>query len=86
MVNIKRPSIIFSADWAALFEGGIIWLFTLLCLGNNMDNVSRVPSSSDALLPGKHWELAGGSVLYNDTLNEVEIDVICGVYKIATGE
>ena len=51
-----------------------------------MVNVSRVPSSSDALLPGKHWELAGGSVLYNDTLNEVEIDVICGVYKIETGE
>ena len=50
-----------------------------------MLEVTRGPSLNVALL-GKHWKLAGGSILYDDRLSDVEIDVICSVYETATGE
>ena len=70
---------------AALLEGAIVWCIALLCLGDSVLDVTMGPSS-DALSLGRCWELVGSSVLYDDRLNEAEIDVICGVYEIATGE
>ena len=70
---------------AALLEGGIIWHIALCYLGDCELNVTRGPSL-DTVSLGKRWTLQGGSVMYNDQLSESEKDVICGVYKIATGK
>ena len=80
--NISRYSI---STRAALLEGSLVWPIALLYLSDSMLEVTRGPSLDAALL-GKHWKLAGGSILYDDRLSDAEIDVICSVYKIATGE
>ena len=83
-VNIKRPLIVFSADLTLRLLFSKVALFGTL-LYSVLVQCYQGPSS-DALSLGRCWELVGSSVLYNDRLNEVEIDVICGVYKMATGE
>ena len=70
---------------ATLLQGGLIWHIALLYLDNSVLEVMRGPSLDAALL-GMHWVLAGGYTLYDDRLSDTEIDVICGVYKIVTGE
>ena len=70
---------------ATLLEGGLVWHIALLYLSDSMLEVTRGPSLHAALL-GKCWKLVGGSILYDDRLSDVEINVICGVYEIATGE
>ena len=70
---------------AALLEGGLVWRIALLYLSDSVLEVTRGPSLDAASL-GKRWKLAGGSILYDDRLSDAEIDVICGVYEIATGE
>ena len=47
--------------------------------------VTRGPSL-DVVLLERCWVLVGGSTLYDDRLSDTEIDVICGVHEIATGE
>ena len=70
---------------AALLEGGIIWRIALCYLRDCELDVTCGPSL-DAVSLGKCWTLQGGSVMYDDQLSELEKDVICGVYKIATGK
>ena len=81
------PDRLFSRPYAkaSLLEGGIIWHIALCYLGDCELNVTHGPSL-DAVLLGKCWTLQGGSVMYDDKLSELEKDIICGVYEIATGK
>lgn len=69
---------------AALLQGGIVWRLALLCLGRSEIDVTRGPSI-DASLLGKVSILSDGSNMYDDSISDDEIDVICGVYRIDTG-
>ena len=42
--------------------------------------------SFDTSSLGRYRKLVGNSTLYDNKLSNAEIDVICSVYKIATGE
>lgn len=70
---------------AALLEGGLIWCIALLYLSDGVLEVTEGPSFDTSSL-GRYWKLAENSTLYDDKLSNAEIDVICGVYEIATGE
>ena len=70
---------------ATLLEGGIIWRIALCYLRDCELNVTCGPSL-DAVSLGKCWTLQGGSVMYDGQLSKSKKDIICGVYKIATGK
>ena len=70
---------------AALLEGGLVWRIALLYLSDSVLEVTRGPSFDTSSL-GRYWKLVGNSTLYDDKLSNAEINVICGVYEIATGE
>ena len=73
--------------WAALLEGGIVWqlvLHALLYSTNSELFITQGPSE-DAFSWGHVLELSDGK-LYDDILRDNKKDLICGVYKLETGE
>ena len=72
---------------AALLQGGIVWHLALHALEFPTDaeiSVTQGPSE-DALTRGTIIGLDDGVELFDDTLTEEEIELICGVYKWSTG-
>lgn len=67
---------------AALLEGGIVWRLAIEHL--KFDDVIGGPAELDSGLYERFdGELVGG---WDDKLTNDELDLICGVYKIFTGE
>lgn len=68
---------------AALLRGGIVWRLALDTM------------SPDSALRGPSWEASvegcglcvksGESIMYDDSLSQDELDIICGVYRCETG-
>ena len=72
---------------AALLQGSIVWRLALHALEFPTDaeiSVTQGPSE-DALTRGTIIGLNDGVELFDDTLTEEEIVLICGVYKWSTG-
>ena len=72
---------------AALLQGGIVWCLALHALEFPTDaeiSVTQGPLE-DALTRGTIIGLDDGVELFDDTLTEEEIELICGVYKWSTG-
>ena len=72
---------------AALLQGGIVWRLALHALEFPTDaeiSVTQGPSEC-ALTRGTIIGLDDGMELFDDTLTEEEIELICGVYKWSTG-
>ena len=72
---------------AALLQGSIVWCLALHALEfptNAEISVTQGPSE-DVLTRGTIIGLDDGVELFDDTLTEEEIELICGVYKWSTG-
>lgn len=69
---------------AALLAGGIVWRIAVHYLGDSVLDVTKGPS--DATWLSQYWKPLGGPYLYDDGLSELEMDIICGVYEVPTGD
>jgi hypothetical protein len=69
---------------AALTKGGIVWRLAIEILGDN--NAVLEGPSADVLTHGHCVKLSNGDELWDDDLSTEELDLICGVYHVATGK
>ncbi|KIM50349.1 hypothetical protein SCLCIDRAFT_70916, partial [Scleroderma citrinum Foug A] len=70
---------------AALMKGGIIGRLAREALGDHADTVIRHGPSDDVLRTGTAIQLGEG-YYWDDDLVEDEEQLICGVYKMSTGQ
>lgn len=68
----------------ALLQGGILWRLVKMCQPDYLDNVLEGP-----VLDSKHKHMFaspdGQQEFWDDVLEESDIEVICGVYQLTTG-
>ena len=69
---------------AALLTGGIVWHIAVHYLGDSVLDATKGPL--DATWLSRYWKPLGGPYLYDDGLSELEMDIICGVYEVPTGD
>ncbi|KAF8572808.1 hypothetical protein K439DRAFT_1306992, partial [Ramaria rubella] len=67
---------------AALLQGGIIWCLAIDALGY----IPTVGGPSDEVYQYGHCFKSDNSNLWDDNLTTVEMDLICGVYYVYTGQ
>ncbi|KIM61759.1 hypothetical protein SCLCIDRAFT_25569 [Scleroderma citrinum Foug A] len=72
-------------DRAALMKGGIVGWLAQEALGEHADMVIRCSPSNNVLQMGTAIQL-GESYYWDDDLVEDEEQLICGVYKMSTGQ
>ena len=68
---------------AAIAKGGIIWCLSLESTGCLNDDIVLGGPSNEVL---SHGASIGPEGLWDDDVSEREMDLICGVYKVLTGE
>ena len=68
---------------AAIAKGGIIWRLSLESTGCLNDDIVLGGPSDEVL---SHGASIGPEGLWDDDVSEREMDLICGVYKVLTGE
>ena len=66
---------------AALMHGGIVWCLAIVSVS---DNAVLMGLSQDIFTEGSFLSSADG-YLWDDTLLEDDLEVVCGVYKVYTG-
>ena len=72
---------------AAFLKGGIIWRLAVEGSGGLLRERVLEGPSEEALVCGTMLaSVNGGDSLWDDELSESNMDLICGVYKYATGE
>jgi len=69
---------------AAHKKGGIIWRLSLESTSSLIDEIVLDGPSEEVLSHGTHRGSDG--TLWDDEVSENEMDLICGVYKVLTGE
>ena len=62
-------------------HGGIVWHLAIVSVS---DNAVLMGLSQDIFSEGSFLSLADG-YLWDDTLSEDDLEVVCGVYKVYTG-
>lgn len=67
---------------AAYKMGGIIWRLSLESTNALIDDIVLDGPSDEVMSHGSHI----GGELWDDNISEDEMDLICGVYKVLTGE
>ncbi|KAJ7788705.1 hypothetical protein B0H14DRAFT_2398127, partial [Mycena olivaceomarginata] len=73
-------------DRAALFAGGIIGRLAREGIANMNEDLACMGPTSEAVFTGVClWDGNSAEAYWDDMLTESEIDLICGVYEIATG-
>lgn len=71
---------------AALLHGGIVWRLGVEMLGQEGVDTALGGPSADIWRRGRGIQEPRGVVWYEEYLTPHELDVICGVYKVYTGE
>jgi len=72
---------------AALERGNIIWRLAMDSIGAPAEEIICDGPSQQALTHGSHVQDPESSdQMWSDDLSEAEMDVMCGVYKVFTGE
>ena len=66
---------------AALLQGGIVWHLAIKVLGDHAEDVVLNGPLDDVLKFGSKI-CYNGNEFWDDGLNEAEMDLICGVYKL----
>ena len=66
---------------AALLQGSIVWCLAIKALGDRAEDVVLNGPLDDVLKFGSKI-CYNGNKLWDDRLNEAEMDLICGVYKL----
>ncbi|KAJ7153189.1 hypothetical protein C8R43DRAFT_885795 [Mycena crocata] len=69
---------------AALFFGGIVGRLALITVEERV--ASSGPSEEVFLTGVRLWDGKSSAAYWDDALTERDIDLICGVYEVATGE
>jgi hypothetical protein len=70
----------------ALLQGGIVWWLAIETLGDSASEQRvLVGPSGEGLEYASKWYI-GGREWCDDTLTEAEMNLICRVYQVATGE
>ncbi|KAF8577003.1 hypothetical protein K439DRAFT_1365760, partial [Ramaria rubella] len=67
---------------AALLQGGIVWQLAIESLGAL---AALEGPSLDSVTLSRSWKLPDGTLLYDDEISDTEMDLICSVYHIYTG-
>ncbi|KAJ7465195.1 hypothetical protein FB451DRAFT_1041898, partial [Mycena latifolia] len=68
---------------AALFSGVIVGRLARLIVDENLASLG--PSNEVFMTGVRLWNGQSSTAYWDDTLTDQEIDLICGVYEIATG-
>jgi hypothetical protein len=72
---------------AAFLAGGIVWRLAMHSAGNLAEERALNGPSEEALPFGKYFPHPDNNeLMWDDTLTETEMDLICGVYKVSTGK
>ena len=71
---------------AALLKGGIVWRLAKQIMNDHLNNDTLLGPSEDFVLGGYLHLDANGPQLRDDHLSDTELDFICGVYPVYTGE
>jgi hypothetical protein len=69
---------------AAMMQGGIVWRLAKETLEDRWNDVVQGPTDS-VRSTGEELKLVDGRSLWDDRLTTEELNLICGVYKQATG-
>ncbi|KAJ7197663.1 hypothetical protein GGX14DRAFT_667806, partial [Mycena pura] len=70
----------------ALFHGGIVARIGRMVIENCEDKACVMPSEDDLDVGVRLVDMDGEASLWQEALTPQEIDLICGVYKVGTGQ
>lgn len=82
--NLRNHFLQLPKGRAALLKGGIIWRLALEALGARSEDI--VIEGPSAQLNYEQFLSGESGQWFDDTLSQVEMDLICGVYRIATSK
>jgi hypothetical protein len=72
---------------AALTRGGIVWRLVMASIGSPAETIVSNGPSQEVFSYGRSLQDPEASgMMWDDELTEAEVDLICGVYKVSTGE